>query len=36
MTYPSILPPASTDLEKALEQVIARLLYISVLVREVW
>lgn len=36
MTYPSILPPASTDMEKALEQVAARLLDIAVLVREVW
>ena len=36
MTYPSILPPASTDLEKALEQVIARLLDIAILVRDVW
>ncbi|MCI4588608.1 phage tail protein I [Sphingobium sp. BYY-5] len=36
MTYPSILPPASTDLEKALEQVVARLLDIAVLVRDVW
>lgn len=36
MTYPPILPPGSTDLEKALEQVAARLLDIAVPVRDVW
>lgn len=36
MTYPSILPPASTPLEKAVEQVAARLLDMLVPVRSVW
>ena len=36
MTYPSILPPGSTPLEKALEQIAARLLDIDVRIRAVW
>lgn len=36
MTYPSILPPASTPLEKALEQVAARLADIPTPLRSVW
>lgn len=36
MTYPSILPPGSTPLEKALEQVAAGLLDMSVPIRSVW
>ena len=36
MTYPSILPPASTPLEKALEQVAAGLLDIPTPIRSVW
>lgn len=36
MTYPSILPPGSTPLEKALEQVAAKLLDIEINIRAVW
>lgn len=36
MTAPSILPPGSTPLEKALEQVAARLLDVEVAIRDVW
>lgn len=36
MTYPSILPPASTKLEKALEQAAASLLDFETPVRTVW
>lgn len=36
MSYPSILPPASTPLEKALEQVAARLLDMPTPIRTVW
>lgn len=36
MTYPSILPPGSTALEKALEQVAASMLDLPELVRAVW
>ncbi|EIZ77768.1 phage-related tail protein [Novosphingobium sp. Rr 2-17] len=36
MTYPSILPPASTGLEKALEQVAARLVDMPAPIRTVW
>lgn len=36
MTYPSILPPSSTGLEKALEQTAARILDFPAPVRAVW
>lgn len=36
MSYPSVLPPASTPMEKALEQVAAGLLDMPVPVRDVW
>ena len=36
MTFPSLLPPGSTQLEKALEQVVAGLLDIPTPVRAVW
>lgn len=36
MSYPSILPPGSTSLEKALEQVAARLTDIPTPIRSVW
>lgn len=36
MTYPSLLPPASTDLEKALEQVAFHLTDLPAPVRDVW
>jgi phage tail P2-like protein len=36
MSYPSILPPASTPLEKALEQVAARLVDMPTPIRTVW
>lgn len=36
MTYPTVLPPASTALEKALEQVAARLTDLPAPVRDVW
>lgn len=36
MTISSILPPGSTPLEKALEQVAARLLDVEVAIRDVW
>jgi len=36
VTVPSILPPGSTPLEKALEQVAARLLDVEVAIRDVW
>lgn len=36
MTYPSVLPPGTTPLEKALEQVAAALLDIQVAIRSVW
>lgn len=36
MTYPSILPPASTKLEKALEQAAASVLDFTVPIRDLW
>lgn len=36
MTYPSLLPPGSTGLERALEQIAAGLLDIPAPVRDVW
>jgi phage tail P2-like protein len=36
MTYPSILPPASTKLEKALEQAAASVLDFAVPIRDLW
>jgi phage tail P2-like protein len=36
VTYPTILPPASTPLEKALEQTAARLLDVAAPIRAVW
>jgi phage tail P2-like protein len=36
VTVPSILPPGSTPLEKALEQVAAQLLDVEVAIRAVW
>lgn len=36
MTYPSVLPPASTEMERALEQVAARMLDIAVAIRSIW
>lgn len=36
MTYPTVLPPASTPLEKALEQVAARLTDLPTPMRDVW
>ncbi|MEJ7933657.1 phage tail protein I [Sphingobium sp. AN558] len=36
MTYPTVLPPGSTSLEKALEQVASGLLDIDVLIRSLW
>ncbi|MEJ2003356.1 MAG: phage tail protein I [Maritimibacter sp.] len=36
MTYTTLLPPGSTALEKALEQVAAKLLDIDVAIRSVW
>jgi phage tail P2-like protein len=36
MSYPTVLPPASTPLEKALEQTAARVLDMATPVRDVW
>jgi len=36
VTYPSVLPPGSTDLERALEQAGARLLDFATPIRKVW